>query len=221
MPSVKSVVKNSPSVQSAVENSVPAQSCGSMPPKGFASGRSASYNDFMRAETDKAKLEAFLVALGTRVRGPGRIYFTGGVTALLHAWREMTIDIDLKAEPEPAGLFEAIASLKDELDLNVELASPDDFIPAVPGWRERSLFIARHGPLDFFHYDLSSQALAKLQRGYDRDVSDVRSMVEQGLVSREKLREHFALIEPDLIRYPAIDPASFRQVVMEFCDAKE
>lgn len=154
----------------------------------------------------------------SRAEGTGRIYFTGGATAVLHAWREMTIDIDLKAEPEPAGLFEAIASLKDELDVNVELASPEDFIPAVPGWRERSLFIARHGPIDFFHYDPYGQALSKLQRWYDRDLSDVRSMAEHGLVSREKLRELFALIEPDLIRYPAIDPRSFREAVREFCN---
>lgn len=175
----------------------------------------------MRSESDKQRIERFMIALGARVRGPGRIYFTGGTTAVLHAWREMTVDIDLKADPEPAGLFEAIASLKDELDVNIELASPEDFIPAVPGWRERSLFIVRHGALDFFHYDPCSQALAKLQRGYDRDMSDVKAMVENGLVTGEKLREMFALVEPDLIRYPAIDPASFREAVLRFCDEKE
>jgi len=37
----------------------------------------------MRAETDKVKLEAFMAALGKRVRGEGRIYLTGGATALL------------------------------------------------------------------------------------------------------------------------------------------
>lgn len=33
-----------------------------------------------------------------------------------------TIDVDLKPDPEPAGLFEAIAALKEELDTDVELA---------------------------------------------------------------------------------------------------
>ncbi|MBI3852544.1 MAG: hypothetical protein HY298_19985 [Verrucomicrobia bacterium] len=108
----------------------------------------------MRAETNQAKLEAFMAALGARVRGAGSIYLTGGATAVLHGWRDTTIDVDLmKSDPEPPGLFEALATLKEELDINVELASPDDFIPALPGWRERSLFIARHGWLDFFHYD--------------------------------------------------------------------
>jgi len=160
-----------------------------------------------------------MAALGRRVRGGGRIYLTGGATALLHGWRPMTIDVDLKPDPEPAGFFEAIAQLKEELDINVELASPDDFIPAIPGWRERSVFIARHGPLEFLHYDPYGQALSKLQRRHERDLSDVRSMHRDGLIRADRLEEMFRAIEPNLIRYPAIDPASFRASVNEFCQA--
>lgn len=161
-----------------------------------------------------------MAALGSRVRGEGRIYLTGGATAVLHGWRSMTIDIDIKSEPEPAGLFEAIALLKDELDINVELASPDQFIPPPPGWRERSLFIATHGPVEFFHYDPYSQALAKIQRGHERDLRDVKSLVGHGLVQMDRLRELFHLIEPQLIRYPAIDPGAFRAAVARFHDEK-
>jgi hypothetical protein len=175
----------------------------------------------MRSETDKTKLEAFMAALGNRVRGPARIYLTGGATALLHGWRSTTIDVDLKAEPEPPGFFEALASLKDELDVNVELASPDQFIPELPGWRERSLFIARHGVIDFFHYDLYAQALSKLQRRHERDMEDARSMRRSGLIQNERLREMFALIKAQLIRYPAIDPKSFEAAVLEFCNEND
>jgi hypothetical protein len=83
----------------------------------------------MRGTVDLAKLERLLAELGRRARGPGRIYLTGEATALLHGWRGSTVDIDLKLDPEPAGAFEAIAELKDELDVNVELASPDQFVP--------------------------------------------------------------------------------------------
>ncbi len=171
----------------------------------------------MRSETDKARLTAFMSALGQAVRGPGSIYFTGGATAVWHGWRPMTIDIDLKPDPEPPGLFEALVRIKDELDVNVELASPDLFIPAIPGWRERSLFIARHGLLDFFHYDPYGQALAKLQRGHERDLLDVRSLVRSGLILKDRVPEMFALIEKDLIRYPAVDRESFRAAVERFC----
>lgn len=140
-----------------------------------------------------------MIALGDRVSGPGRVYFAGGVTAVLHGWRTMTIDIDLKPDPEPAGLFEALALLKDELNINVELAAPDQFIPAVPGWRDRSLFIARHGMIEFFHYDPYSQALSKLQRRHDRDLVDAGALLQRGLIRADRMRELFALIEPELI----------------------
>ena len=172
----------------------------------------------MRSEMDKAKLEAFMVALGARVSGQGTIYLTGGATAIWYGWRAMTIDVDIKPDPEPAGLFEALAKLKNELDINIELASPDQWIPAVPGWRERSLFIARHGSVEFFHYDPYGQALAKLSRQLERDLFDVRSMLADGLITTDGLRDSFASIEAQLIRYPALDAETFRANVLRFCD---
>jgi hypothetical protein len=172
----------------------------------------------MRAEADKLKIQSFMAALGKRVRGEGCIYLTGGATAVLHGWRGMTIDVDIKPDPEPAGLFEAIAAIKNELDINIELASPDHFIPAVSGWRERSLFIVQHGEVRFFHYDPYGQTLSKLQRGHDRDMRDVQAMLKSGLVRVDRLWEMFLQIQPQLIRYPAIDPATFRGVVQAFCD---
>ena len=173
----------------------------------------------MRAETDRSKLEAFMAALARCVRGGGCIYLTGGATAVLHGWRAMTIDIDLKPDPEPPGFFEALAHLKEELDINIELAYPDQFIPALPGWRERSRFIRREGPLEFFHYDLYGQALAKLQRRHDRDLRDVQAMRQAGLIQVDRLQQLFEAMAPDLIRYPAVDAPSFRAVVREFCQA--
>lgn len=159
-------------------------------------------------------------AVGERTRGEGKIYLTGGGTALLVGWRATTIDIDLKALPEPAGLFALIAQLKEELNINVELAAPDDFIPELPGWQERSRFIARYGAVDFYHYDPYAQALAKLERGYDRDLSDVRALVACGMVAPGRLWELFLAIEPALIRFPAIEPAAFRGEVAAFCRAE-
>jgi len=171
----------------------------------------------MRSESDRSKIESFMVALGKQVQGRGRIYLTGGATAVLHGWRPMTIDIDIKPDPEPAGLFEVIAALKEQLDVNVELASPDQFIPAIPGWRERSLFIAVHGFIEFFHYDPYGQALAKMQRGHERDLRDIESLLRDGLIQKNRLREFFGAIEPQLIRYPAINATSFRETVNKFC----
>jgi hypothetical protein len=158
-------------------------------------------------------------ALGRLVKSPGRIYLTGGATALLHGWRPMTVDVDLKADPEPGGLFEAIAILKNELAVNIELACPSDFIPELPGWRERCLFIASHGKLEFYHYDPYGQALSKIERAHPRDLQDAKAMLRVGLIRLDILVKLFEQIEPQLIRYPALDPDSFRTAVMAFRDA--
>ena len=43
-------------------------------------------------------------------------------------------------------------------------------------------------------------------------------MLQNGLIQMPRLRELFQLIEPQLIRYPAIDPAAFRAAVAKFSD---
>ena len=103
--------------------------------------------------------------LGSRASTPGTIYLTGGATALLMGIRDQTIDIDVKLDPEPQGAFEAIADLKESLGVNVELASPDQFIPVPAGWEERSPIVSRIGRVTVRHYDLVAQALAKGDRG--------------------------------------------------------
>jgi hypothetical protein len=172
----------------------------------------------MRSLTDAAKVRSFMDALGRRTRGAGRVYLVGGATAVLYGWRATTVDIDLKMDPEPPGAFEAIAAIKDELDVNVELAAPDQFIPPLPRWQERSLFIARHGDVEFFHYDPLSQALAKLERGYARDLDDVRAMVDRRLVSVNELVTRFEEIRSGMGRYPAIDAEAFEKKVRAFVE---
>lgn len=159
----------------------------------------------MRNPTDPAKLLRLLQELGRRSRGPGRIYLVGGASALLVGWREQTVDVDLKLDPEPAGIFEAIAKLKNELEVNIELAAPDQFLPEIPGWQERSPLVGRFGAIEVHHYDFCSQALAKLSRWQDRDQSDVAAMLERGLIGVAELRKAFEEIQPKLIRYPAVE----------------
>lgn len=42
-------------------------------------------------------------------------------------------------------------------------------------------------------------------------------MIERGLIDRERLLHFFEVIEPKLIRYPAIEPAVFRASVLAIC----
>src|SRR5947209_13812565 len=105
----------------------------------------------VRRKVTKEALKQFMEELAAASQSPGKVYFTGGATALLLGFREQTIDIDLKLDPEPDGVFEAIAQLKNRLNLNVELASPDDFIPRAADWREQSRHIASIGQVEFYH----------------------------------------------------------------------
>jgi hypothetical protein len=135
---------------------------------------------------------------------------------VLSGWRESTIDVDLKLVPEDDVLLRAIPELKESLRLNVELASRSDFIPVRAGWEDRSPFIGREGPLSFHHFDLVAQALAKVERGHARDRRDVLEMLRRGLVDVAALESAFDAIEPELYRYPAVDPASFRAALVDF-----
>jgi hypothetical protein len=114
----------------------------------------------MRKKAGAETLKALMAALGREADAPASVYVTGGATAVLLGWRETTVDANIQLLPDSDRLLRAISELKESLSVNVELASPAHFIPELPGWRDRSLFIGKEGPLSFYHYDLYSQALA-------------------------------------------------------------
>lgn len=170
----------------------------------------------MREALTEPRLREFMHAIAAEAREPGRVYLTGGASALLRGWRESTVDVDIKIVPESDRVLRAIPDLKERLRVNVELASPADFVPALPGWEERSPFIAQEGPLSFHHFDFYTQCLSKLERGHRKDERDVASMVREGLVVPDRLRALFAQVEDSLHRYPAIDAATLRRAVADF-----
>jgi hypothetical protein len=170
----------------------------------------------MRELADAERIGQFMHALGAAAPEEGTCYLVGGGTAVLLGWRETTIDVDIELDPEQDEVLRALPSIKNELQINVELASPRDFIPLPAGWEERSPSAGREGRLTFKHFDLYSQALAKLERGHAQDLEDARLMVERGLIEPGRLTAAFEEIEPQLYRFPAIDPPDFRARVEEF-----
>jgi hypothetical protein len=173
----------------------------------------------MRRLTDAELIRSFMRALHRHADVAARVYFTGGATAVLLGWRPTTIDIDVRWEPDHDDLFRALPRIKEDLQVNVELAWPFDFIPELPGWRDRCLFVAAEGRLQFFHCDPYAQALAKIERGHAQDRKDVATMLGTGLVERDELRRQFEAIQPQLHRYPAVDPRSFRRALDEALEA--
>lgn len=108
----------------------------------------------MRPPVDDTRIRALARELGNISRVPVRLYLTGGATAVIEGWRASTVDVDLRFEPEVDELMRALPKLKESLAINIELASPPDFIPELPGWRERSPFLLSEGAVSLHHFDL-------------------------------------------------------------------
>jgi hypothetical protein len=62
------------------------------------------------------------------------------------------------------------------------------------------------------YFDLYAQALAKMERRHGQDLDVVRTMIMMGLIDPPRVLEYFRQIEPELYRYPAIDPPTRRRV---------
>lgn len=175
----------------------------------------------MRQPVTADRLRFFMKELASVSRVASRIFLVGGSSAVLLGWRNSTIDIDLKIVPETDELLRSLPGLKERLHINIELASPDDFIPALPGWQERSTFVAQEGKLSFYHYDFYAQALAKIERRHEIDLQDVDNLIDSGLVNPDRLLEMFFRIEDQLHRYPELNKKSFREAVEQVvADAK-
>jgi len=169
----------------------------------------------VRELADAERIGRFMRALGRAADVEAACYLTGGATAVLIGWRASTIDVDIRLVPESDVLMRAIQRIKEELEINVELAAPDDFIPVPAGWEGRSVFVATEGRTSFYHFDPYSQALGKLERAHEQDLSDVRAMIDRGLVEPARALAYFEEIEPELFRFPAVDPRAFRRRVQE------
>src|SRR5207248_8036778 len=90
----------------------------------------------MRQSVTKADIEKFLTALGKAYRKQGRIYLAGGA-ALVHMGLRSgsTLDIDVVIETTNEDeMVTAIRRLVEQMQINIEFASPADFIPVPAQW---------------------------------------------------------------------------------------
>jgi hypothetical protein len=90
-----------------------------------------------------------------------------------------TLDIDYVVQADdPAAIDEfeqLMPTLKNELRVNSELASPADFLTVPPNVLERARFVRTYGNVSLYYYDLPSTVISKIARGAERDLTDVES----------------------------------------------
>lgn len=161
-----------------------------------------SGSDPGRGRVDASRLDAFLEALGREWRRPARIVIGGGASMIRRGLRAATLDIDLEYDVAPAddAAFTAVlARLKESVPVNVELASPRDFLPLPAGAEGRQEWIARHGAVDVYLADPVSLALSKLARGHERDLDDVHALLSAGVVTAAALAAAVEEIAPRLV----------------------
>jgi len=161
-----------------------------------------------REPVDRGRIREFLLELSCRFRHTARILLVGGTTMVYEGLRGKTLDIGVKLVVEPryhGELIRAIRDLKDELDVNVEEAAPDEFIPLPSGSDRRHEYVGRFGEIDGYHYDLYSTALSKIERGRTQDIEDVLDLLRAGRIRWEELSSFFDEI------LPAVGTAGLRQ----------
>jgi len=168
-----------------------------------------------RRRVDRERIRRFFRSLAERFRRPARIYLVGGTTVVFQGLREQPLDIDVVLEVSPADhgdLIRAIRELEDALSMNVEEASPGDFIPLPAGFQERHLFVERFGDLEVLHFDPYSTALSKIERGRTQDFEDVLALLKARKLEWERLVKCFAEILPKMGEHSLKqDPVEFQE----------
>jgi Nucleotidyltransferase of unknown function (DUF6036) len=169
----------------------------------------------MRRGVDKAAIESFLQQLGRTFHKPARLYLVGGA-ALVHLGIRpgFTQDIDVQASGANEGdLIVTIQKLIERLQINIEFAAPGDFIPLPLQWEAHAQFVGRYGSIDVFYFDFYSIALSKIERGNDRDIADVKLLIQHEIVTLDELDKAFQEVLAQLGkgRYPRITPQRFTE----------
>lgn len=171
----------------------------------------------MRNKLTRERLQALMREIARVAPGkqPYQVYLVGGGTAVYSGWRASSIDADLFSEREE--VFRDIQGIKERLNLNVEVARPEHFVPALSGSASRHIHIETIGGVTFYHYDPYAQVFSKLVRGFERDMRDVRQFVASGLVDPEELRRLVAKIPTTAFaRYPNLTRAGVTAAVDAF-----
>ena len=169
----------------------------------------------MRPNVDKKAIESFLQQLGRTFRKPGRLYLVGGA-ALVHAGVRagftQVIDIQVGGANE-GDLIISIQRLIQQMQINIEFASPKDFIPLPSQWEAHAQYVGRYGEVEVFYFDFYSIALSKIERGTTRDIEDVKLLVQQQRIGLDELdaayQEVFAQLGKG--RYPKVIPERFAE----------
>jgi uncharacterized nucleotidyltransferase DUF6036 len=173
----------------------------------------------MREELTRERLLKLMKELARTAprRGTYRVYLVGGGTSVYMGWRRSSLDVDLFSDHDD--VFRDIQGIKERLNLNVEFARPEDFVPPLKGSPDRHIFIDTVGSITFYHYDPYAQLLSKVVRGFQRDLDDAGEFIRSKWVDPEVFRSLVAAIpESSYAKYPNLSRTAVERAVDAFLD---
>ena len=161
----------------------------------------------------RAGVEQFLQGLSRLTRQYSRLYLTGEAALVHLGLRPGTSnDIDMIIETsneEEMNL--ALQRCMQALRVNISFASPEDIVPVPWQWDEKARLIATYGSIEVFYFDLPSLALSKIAIGNERELYDVRLLLQHGTVTLDDLDNTYLEVQPRMGKkpYEHIDIPSF------------
>ena len=154
------------------------------------------------------EVETFLVRLGKVFEAPAVLYLIGGGALCLLGNPRRTLDLDfsLTLSDETQKLIDAITIVADELHIEVEVITLEEFVPLPANAQIRHRYIGQFGHIEVYVYDPYTIALSKLARGLETDIQDVFFLLESGWIEIEELERFVGEAMPAARAYD-IDPA--------------
>ena len=163
---------------------------------------------YMSQEVGKAEIERFLGAVGQVVRHPARLYLSGE-TALIHMGTRAGATMNVEVVLDEAGQDEMLGAMQmvvDHMQIRIELAAPGDLIPLPAQCMTQARYVGRYGSVDVFYFDFYSLALSKIARGADRDLMDVKLLLQQKVITLEGLDATCREVLPRIGNPPHLNP---------------
>jgi hypothetical protein len=155
----------------------------------------------------------FLTRLSERISKPAAFYLLGGGALCILGNPRRTVDIDYTFETQAAeaqNFQSVVQSVADEMVLELEAVSIDEFIPLPAQVIERRIHVGEFGQLSVYVYDPYSIALSKLARGFEVDLQDVQFLLRQKFIVMGVLEHLVEEALPHAWNFD-IDPADMRR----------
>lgn len=159
---------------------------------------------YNQTAVSRTGIEQFLQALSRLTNQYSRLYLAGEA-ALVHLGLRSGTSNDIDVVIETSSEEEMQAALQrcmQVLRLNVRFASPEDLVPVPWDWGTHARQIAIYGSIEAYYFDLPSIALGKIAIGNERELYDVRLMLQQRVITMDELDNTYLEVQPRMGKKP-------------------